>query len=126
MQSFKFIVIKVPLVEIINGERYLFFFFLEIVDSENTNWHLWWCDTGDVLRQALDGDQKKLRPYQRVPHFRNHYELTRKNYLYRNLKRYRKALIRAGKIAEARISDVMPVTFELPSDYLMFVEEYHK
>ncbi|KYQ46375.1 putative tubulin polyglutamylase TTLL9 [Trachymyrmex zeteki] len=98
----------------------------QIVDSENTNWHLWWCDTGDVLRQALDGDQKKLRPYQRVPHFRNHYELTRKNYLYRNLKRYRKALIRAGKIAEARISDVMPVTFELPSDYLMFVEEYHK
>ncbi|KAG5313355.1 TTLL9 polyglutamylase, partial [Acromyrmex insinuator] len=86
----------------------------QIVDPEDTNWHLWWCDTGDVLRQVLDGDRKKLRPYQRVPHFRNHYELTRKNYLYRNLKRYRKALIRAGKIAEARISDVMPVTFELP------------
>ncbi|XP_012061131.1 PREDICTED: probable tubulin polyglutamylase TTLL9 [Atta cephalotes] len=96
-----------------------------IVDPEDTNWHLWWCDTGDVLRQALDGD-RKLRPYQRVSHFRNHYELTRKNYLYRNLKRYRKALIRAEKFAEAHISDVMPVTFELPSDYLMFVEEYHK
>ncbi|XP_028047783.1 probable tubulin polyglutamylase TTLL9 [Monomorium pharaonis] len=98
----------------------------QIVDPEDTSWHLWWCDTGDVLRQALDGDRKKLRPYQRVPHFRNHYELTRKNYLYRNLKRYRKALIRAGKTAEARISDAMPVTFELPSDYRMFVEEYHK
>ncbi|KAG5345024.1 TTLL9 polyglutamylase, partial [Acromyrmex heyeri] len=78
----------------------------QIVDPEDTNWHLWWCDTGDVLRQVLDGDRKKLRPYQRVPHFRNHYELTRKNYLYRNLKRYRKALIRAGKFAEARISDL--------------------
>ncbi|XP_024887002.1 probable tubulin polyglutamylase TTLL9 isoform X2 [Temnothorax curvispinosus] len=98
----------------------------KIVDPEDTSWHLWWCETGDGLRQALDGDRKKLRPYQRVPHFRNHYELTRKNYLYRNLKRYRKALIRAGKTAEARISDAMPVTFELPSDYRMFVEEYHK
>jgi len=93
-------------------------FFFEIVER--------WCETGDVLRQALDGDRKKLRPYQRVPHFRNHYELTRKNYLYRNLKRYRKILIRAGKTAEACISDAMPVTFELPSDYRMFVEEYHK
>jgi len=101
-------------------------FFLEIVDPEDTSWHLWWCETGDMLRQALDGDRKKLRPYQRVPHFRNHYELTRKNYLYRNLKRYRKILIRAGKIDEACISDVMPVTFELPSDYRMFIEEYHK
>lgn len=101
-------------------------FFFEIVDPEDTSWHLWWCETGDVLRQALDGDQKKLRPYQRVPHFRNHYELTRKNYLYRNLKRYRKALIKARKNAEARISDAMPVSFELPSDYRMFVEEYHK
>ncbi|XP_011864921.1 PREDICTED: probable tubulin polyglutamylase TTLL9 [Vollenhovia emeryi] len=101
-------------------------FFFEIVDPEDTSWHLWWCETGDVLRQALDGDRKKLRPYQRVPHFRNHYELTRKNYLYRNLKRYRKALVRAGKTAEARVSDAMPVTFELPSDYRMFVEEYHK
>ncbi|XP_011644199.1 probable tubulin polyglutamylase TTLL9 [Pogonomyrmex barbatus] len=98
----------------------------QIVDPEDASWHLWWCDTGDMLRQALDGDRRKLSPHQRVPHFRNHYELTRKNYLYRNLKRYRKALMRAGKTAEARISDVMPVTFELPSDYRLFVEEYHK
>ncbi|XP_072759435.1 probable tubulin polyglutamylase TTLL9 [Anoplolepis gracilipes] len=98
----------------------------QIVDSEDVSWHLWWCDTGDMLRQALDGDRKKLRPYQRVPHFRNHYELTRKNYLCRNLKRYKKTLTRAGKIAEAHICEAMPMTFELPSDYRMFVEEYHK
>ncbi|RLU18293.1 hypothetical protein DMN91_008649 [Ooceraea biroi] len=103
-----------------------FLLFFEIVDPEDASWHLWWCETGDGLRQALDGDRKKLRPYQRVPHFRNHYELTRKNYLYRNLKRYRKALTRAEKTAELRICDAMPVTFELPNDYRMFVEEYHK
>jgi len=104
----------------------LFSSFFEIVNPEDASWHLWWCETGDVLRQALDRDRKKLRPHQRVSHFRNHYELTRKNYLCRNLKRYRKTLTRAGKTAEACICDAMPVTYELPSDYRMFVEEYHK
>ncbi|XP_043512318.1 probable tubulin polyglutamylase TTLL9 [Frieseomelitta varia] len=86
------------------------------------NWHLWWCEVNDV-RQALD---LKLAPHQRIPHFRNHYELTRKNYLYRNLKRYKKLLLKSNKMDEAKLCDGMPLTYELPNDFRLFAEEYHK
>ncbi|KAG7190240.1 hypothetical protein KM043_006359 [Ampulex compressa] len=83
---------------------------------------LWWCETGDV-REALD---LKLDAYQKIPHFWNHYELTRKDYLHRNLKRYKKLLTKSRKVLEAELCDAMPITFELPNDYNLFVEEYHK
>ena len=85
---------------------------------------MWWCETSD-LKQALDGAMK-LRPRQKVPHFRNHSELTRKNYLYRNLKRYKRLLIKAGKTREAEFCDAMPMSFELPNEYRMLVEEHRK
>ncbi|XP_076629900.1 putative tubulin polyglutamylase TTLL9 [Colletes latitarsis] len=94
----------------------------QVTDPNDLSWHLWWCETNDV-RQALDS---KLTPYQRIPHFRNHYELTRKNYLYRNLKRYKKSLLKSTKTDEAELCDSMPLTFELPNDYSLFAEEYHK
>ncbi|XP_026670778.1 probable tubulin polyglutamylase TTLL9 [Ceratina calcarata] len=95
---------------------------IQITDPNDQNWHIWWCETNDV-RQALD---LKLASHQKIPHFRNHYELTRKNYLYRNLKRYKKALLKSSKIDEAELCDCMPLTFELPNDYRLFTEEYHK
>ncbi|KAF6089692.1 tubulin tyrosine ligase like 9 [Phyllostomus discolor] len=62
----------------------------------------------------------------RISHFRNHYELTRKNYMVKNLKRFRKQLEReAGKL-EAAKCDFFPKTFELPSEYHLFVEEFRK
>ncbi|XP_023287890.1 probable tubulin polyglutamylase TTLL9 [Orussus abietinus] len=91
------------------------------VDGD-TSWHIWWCEISDV-RAALDG---RLWPYQKIPHFRNHYELTRKNYLCRNLKRYKKLLLKSGKQKEAELCDCMPITFELPNEYRMLIEEYHK
>ncbi|XP_048675442.1 putative tubulin polyglutamylase TTLL9 isoform X3 [Caretta caretta] len=62
----------------------------------------------------------------RICHFRNHYELTRKNYIVKNLKRFRKQIEReAGKL-EARKCDFFPKTFEMPSEYHLFVEEFRK
>ncbi|XP_072206061.1 probable tubulin polyglutamylase TTLL9 isoform X6 [Excalfactoria chinensis] len=53
-------------------------------------------------------------------------ELSRKNYLVKNLKRFRKQLEReAGKLEAARC-DFFPKTFELPSEYHLFVEEFRK
>lgn len=90
---------------------------------DDASWDLWWCDTGE-LRLALEG--RSLRPQQRVAHFLSHSELTRKNYLYRNLKRYKRLLLRAGKSREAELCDAMPTSFELPSEYRMLVEEYRR
>ncbi|KAJ8665351.1 hypothetical protein QAD02_007013 [Eretmocerus hayati] len=95
-----------------------------VTDARDTSWDLWWCDTSE-LRCALDGSTK-LRPNQRVAHYRNHSELTRKNYLYRNLRRYKRMLVKAGKRREAEFCDAMPTSFELPSEYLLLVEEYRR
>ncbi|KMQ95270.1 putative tubulin polyglutamylase ttll1-like protein [Lasius niger] len=69
-----------------------------------------------------------------INHFPNHYELTRKDLLVKNIKRYRKDLEREGNPLAERADgpgkylylDFIPVTFVLPADYNMFVEEYRK
>nr|CAD7408746.1 unnamed protein product [Timema cristinae] len=56
------------------------------VEGEDESWNLFWCEV-TKLRTTLDN--RRLEGNQRVPHFRNHYELTRKNLLAKNLKRLR-------------------------------------
>ncbi|XP_047112495.1 polyglutamylase complex subunit TTLL1-like [Schistocerca piceifrons] len=76
----------------------------------------------------------RMNDNQMINHFPNHYELSRKDLLVKNIKRYRKQLER-DKEPLAERSDVtgryvyldfVPVTFVLPADYNMFVEEYRK
>ena len=62
----------------------------------------------------------------RLNHFRNHYELTRKNLMAKNLKRLRKFIERESGKIEAAKCDFFPTTFELPSDYHIFVEEFKR
>ncbi|XP_067904125.1 probable tubulin polyglutamylase TTLL9 isoform X2 [Heterodontus francisci] len=62
----------------------------------------------------------------RVCHFRNHYELTRKNFMVKNLKRFRKQLEREQGKLEAAKCDFFPKTFELPVEYHLFVEEFKR
>ncbi|XP_052539758.1 probable tubulin polyglutamylase TTLL9 isoform X5 [Tympanuchus pallidicinctus] len=86
-------------------------------------WDFLWCDVS-WLRENFD--HVYLEEHVRICHFRNHYELSRKNYLVKNLKRFRKQLEReAGKLEAARC-DFFPKTFELPSEYHLFVEEFRK
>ncbi|KAJ9580280.1 hypothetical protein L9F63_004093, partial [Diploptera punctata] len=93
------------------------------VGEDDESWNLFWCEVNQ-LKMTLD--EKRLNLHQRVPHFRNHYELTRKNLLARNLKRLKRQYIRDGRWDDVELCECMPLTFELPSDYLMFVEEYRK
>ncbi|KAK9977195.1 hypothetical protein ABG768_019016 [Culter alburnus] len=75
----------------------------------------------------------RLTDDQMVNHFPNHYELTRKDLMIKNIKRYRKDLEKeASPLAEKDESgkylylDFVPVTFMLPADYNLFVEEFRK
>lgn len=75
-----------------------------------------------------------------VNHFPNHYELTRKDLMVKNIKRYRKelekeALASAGlergssgalRVATLEALDFVPLTFSLPADYSLFVEEFRR
>lgn len=53
-------------------------------------------------------------------------QLTRKNYIVKNLKRFRKQLERESGKMEAMKCDFFPKTFEMPSEYHLFVEEFRK
>lgn len=93
---------------------------VEVKDEEE--WDFYWCDVG-WMREHFD--HCYLEEHQRVCHFRNHYEISRKNLMAKNLKRLRKQLEKESKL-EAAKCDFFPTTFELPSDYHIFVEEFKK
>uniref|UniRef100_A0A8C2GZX1 Tubulin--tyrosine ligase-like protein 9 n=1 Tax=Cyprinus carpio TaxID=7962 RepID=A0A8C2GZX1_CYPCA len=86
-------------------------------------WDLNWCDVG-WLRENFD--HSYMEEHVRICHFRNHYELTRKNLMVKNLKRYRKTLEREAGRLEASKCDFFPCTFVLPSEYHIFVEEFKR
>ncbi|XP_075213615.1 polyglutamylase complex subunit TTLL1-like [Lycorma delicatula] len=79
------------------------------------------------------GSRYRLSDCQIINHFPNHYELTRKDALARNIRRYRKDLEKAQNIFAVKYQDgryvyldFMPDTFILPADYTLFVEEFRK
>nr|XP_015004759.2 probable tubulin polyglutamylase TTLL9 isoform X2 [Macaca mulatta] len=91
--------------------------------KDEGEWDFYWCDVS-WLRENFD--HTYMDEHVRISHFRNHYELTRKNYMVKNLKRFRKQLDReAGKL-EAAKCDFFPKTFEMPCEYHLFVEEFRK
>ncbi|XP_035501775.1 probable tubulin polyglutamylase TTLL9 isoform X4 [Scophthalmus maximus] len=67
-----------------------------------------------------------MEEHVRISHFRNHYELSRKNLMVKNLKRYRKNLERDAGHMEASKCDFFPCTFVLPSEYHLLVEEFKR
>ncbi|XP_076840164.1 putative tubulin polyglutamylase TTLL9 isoform X2 [Brachyhypopomus gauderio] len=91
--------------------------------KEDGEWDFNWCDVG-WLRENFD--HSYMEEHVRICHFRNHYELTRKNLMVKNLKRYRKTIEREAGPLEAAKCDFFPRTFELPSEYHLFVEEFKR
>eukprot|EP00747_Dinoflagellata_sp_TGD_P221980 gnl/TRDRNA2_/TRDRNA2_93740_c0_seq1.p1 gnl/TRDRNA2_/TRDRNA2_93740_c0~~gnl/TRDRNA2_/TRDRNA2_93740_c0_seq1.p1 ORF type:complete len:509 (+),score=87.00 gnl/TRDRNA2_/TRDRNA2_93740_c0_seq1:206-1732(+) len=89
----------------------------------DTEWHIFWADK-DWIHGALD--QIHLDPNQHVNHFRNHYELTRKDLLVKNMKRMRRQCEKEGRQDLAKEYEVYPLTFAMPQEYNMFVEEFKR
>eukprot|EP00240_Pyramimonas_obovata_P004703 CAMPEP_0118960834 /NCGR_PEP_ID=MMETSP1169-20130426/63839_1 /TAXON_ID=36882 /ORGANISM="Pyramimonas obovata, Strain CCMP722" /LENGTH=414 /DNA_ID=CAMNT_0006908987 /DNA_START=38 /DNA_END=1282 /DNA_ORIENTATION=- len=87
------------------------------------DWDIFWADT-HWIHETFDHVQ--LQEHQRVNHFRNHYELTRKDLMVKNLKRAKKALEKEARYMQAASYDFFPQTFSLPSEYSMFVDEFKK
>ncbi|XP_017720504.1 PREDICTED: probable tubulin polyglutamylase TTLL9 isoform X3 [Rhinopithecus bieti] len=91
--------------------------------KDEGEWDFYWCDVS-WLRENFD--HTYMEEHVRISHFRNHYELTRKNYMVKNLKRFRKQLEREEGKLEAAKCDFFPKTFEMPCEYHLFVEEFRK
>ncbi|XP_053706189.1 probable tubulin polyglutamylase TTLL9 isoform X2 [Synchiropus splendidus] len=94
---------------------------IEVKDDDE--WDFYWCEIG-WLRESFD--HTYLEEHMRINHFRNHYELTRKNLMVKNLKRYRKQLERESGAADASGCDFFPCTFAMPNEYHVFVEEFKR
>uniref|UniRef100_A0A3B4FM80 Tubulin--tyrosine ligase-like protein 9 n=1 Tax=Pundamilia nyererei TaxID=303518 RepID=A0A3B4FM80_9CICH len=91
--------------------------------KDDGEWDFNWCDVG-WLRENFD--HTYMEEHVRINHFRNHYELTRKNLMVKNLKRYQKQLEREVGRIEASNCDFFPCTFAMPSEYHLFVEEFNR
>ena len=76
-------------------------------------------------RQIFSGKSYiKLNDYQILNHFPNFYELTRKDLMAKNIKKYKKQLIKEGKSVDHL--DFLPLTFVLPQDMPIFIEEFKR
>lgn len=96
----------------------------EWVETEDEkDWDFFWADKGWIHYEM---DKMQFQDWQRVNHFPNHYELTRKDLLIKNLKRAKRTLEKEERHAEAAQYNFFPLTYVVPSEYRMFVEEFKK
>jgi tubulin polyglutamylase TTLL1 len=90
----------------------------------DTDWNFYWASVGTV-RQIFNPDSGiRLNEMQIINHYPNHFELTRKDLMVKNIKRYLKDLSR-DPTAQVP-ADFVPVTYLLPADYTLFVEEFRR
>ncbi|XP_019631189.1 PREDICTED: probable tubulin polyglutamylase TTLL1 [Branchiostoma belcheri] len=101
--------------------------------SADEDWNFYWSSVQTTRNIFSIENGYRLQDDQVINHFPNHYELTRKDLMVKNLKRYRKDLEKEGNPVSERDDegrykylDFIPVTFLLPADYNLFVEEFRK
>lgn len=98
----------------------------------NELWNLYWTNTSNCSKIFGLKSKIYLQKFQLVNHFPNSYELSRKDLLYRNIKKYSKKYKmdgdKIGTKAHNRyvLVEFLPSTFILPVDYGIFLEEYRK
>lgn len=91
---------------------------------------VYWASVDSVRRFFQPDGGARLEPHQLINHYPNHGELSRKDLLVKNLKRYQKAARKEGGHgpgeAAAALPDILPATFILPTDMPLFVEEFRR
>ena len=94
-------------------------FWEETEDDES--WNFFWASV-TTIRQIFSGKSYvKLTDFQILNHFPNFYELTRKDLMAKNIKKYKKQLLKEGKTVDHL--DFLPLTYVLPQDMSVFIEK---
>ncbi|CAH1738759.1 polyglutamylase complex subunit TTLL1-like [Aphis gossypii] len=95
-------------------------------------WNFYWTSI-HTCRCLFNADKNyRLKDNQIINHFPNHYELGRKDLLIRNIRRYRREMLKSGTSIAKCIRgtflylDFIPTTYVLPVDYHLFLEEYRR
>ena len=92
-------------------------------NTQNSDWDLIWASRAWIHKKMLGPHPIVLRPNQRINHFPNSFELTRKDLMAKNLQRLRRELRKTGQ--EATV-DFSPPTYVIPGQYAMFIEDMKK
>ncbi|KAI8915116.1 tubulin-tyrosine ligase family-domain-containing protein [Entophlyctis helioformis] len=91
-------------------------------DSE-LDWDFFWADVHWVHETF---DHVYLQEYQRINHFRNHYELTRKDLLVKNVKRMIKTIEKEYGKPESQKFEFISTSYVLPQEHALFQEEFKR
>ncbi|KAJ3087518.1 putative tubulin polyglutamylase ttll9, partial [Quaeritorhiza haematococci] len=92
------------------------------VDSES-DWDFFWADVHWVHENF---DHMYLQEYQRINHYRNHYELTRKDLLVKNVKRMIKTIEKEHGKHESAKFEFISTSYTLPQEHALFQEEFKR
>ena len=97
------------------------------------DWNILWALPWRVKQIFNMETGHRLQEMQIINHYPNHYELTRKDLMVKNIKRFRKDMEKENNpIAEKDENglllymDIVPLTYLLPGEYTIFVEEFKK
>ena len=101
--------------------------------SGDDDWNIFWASVWTVKQIFNPDTGQRLGDFQLLNHFPNHYELTRKDLMAKNIKRYRREMEKENNpIADKDEHgnylhlDIIPQTYNLPGDYSIFVEEFKR
>eukprot|EP01084_Bolivina_argentea_P148205 259150_1 len=97
-----------------------------ILTGSEDDWNVYWANVGKIRKMFNLESGIRLRDDQIVNHFPNHYELTRKDLMVKNIKRYKKQSEKQGNKIIAVLIDFVPMSYNLPGDYPIFEEEFKK
>ncbi|KAI9203751.1 tubulin-tyrosine ligase family-domain-containing protein [Polychytrium aggregatum] len=91
-------------------------------DSE-MDWDFFWADVHWVHETF---DHVYLQEHQKINHYRNHYELTRKDLLVKNVKRMIKTMEKEYGKTEAAKFEFITTSYVLPQEHALFQEEFKR
>jgi tubulin polyglutamylase TTLL1 len=86
--------------------------------EHESDWNLYWASVGTIKQIFNLESGIRLNDMQMLNHYPNHYELTRKDLMVKNIKRYIRDLAKDHAIY---LSELVPSTYLLPVDYSIFV-----
>ncbi|KAJ3000782.1 putative tubulin polyglutamylase ttll9 [Globomyces sp. JEL0801] len=91
--------------------------------DSDLDWDFFWADVHWIHETF---DHVYLQEQQRINHFRNHYELTRKDLLVKNVKRMIKTVEKEYGKQESQKFEFITTSYVLPQEHALFQEEFKR
>ena len=95
--------------------------------NDDMDYNFYWSAVGNIKTIFNPKYKYRFKNNQMINHFPNHFELTRKDLMAKNIKRFKPiqktVMLEKGVKMELR-NDFIPSTFLLPTEYSLFIEEF--